>query len=435
MRFRAKGTRQLLRGFAFLFVIAAVFMPSMEAYAQLTGGIGGRVANPDLSSPRYKSLFIYTLEPGQTKQDQLLVVNPTEETETINISTVDGVATNTGDYTCKMEAEALTGSGSWVTLSRDKVTVPAKSEVKVDFTVTVPERADVGEHNGCLTLRIDGDEPKDTGGGIFVRTRQAIRMVVTIPGELKRQLAIEDFQIEQYTDSATKTGANGEAITAPFYTLSDMTRHRAAFQKFYLTASNEGNVSADIDMRVKLTNMFGKEIANIGGEYPIVPGVKLTKDFTTELRPLFGGWYKAAPSIRFDKRLGAFGTQTDSAEYETITAATQTFFLWPTQLGWVIIGTVLALLVIFIRQTTGRVKREHRLRRSAEKYTVKKADTIQSLAKKSKVDWRDLAKLNDIEEPYSLEVGQKILLPTLYTRKRRVLKRKTKPTASARKKK
>jgi len=379
-----KGAKQLWRTSKVLFALAVIVLPSMTAAAQ-TGGLGGRVANPDPDNPRSQSIFIYTLEHGETKNDQLLVMNKTEEEQTITLGSVDGVVTNSGDYTCRQEAEPVEDSGGWVKLEKTQLTLPAGGEEKVNFTVTVPENADVGEHNSCLTIFQTDQEKHDdeNSSGVRLRMRQAIRMVITIPGDLRRELSIENFAI---------TYGDGE-------------------QNYSFTTGNKGNVSADVDMRVRLTTFFDREAANVGGEYPIVPGESLTKEFTTNLRPMFGGWYEATPSIRYDKRLGAFGTQNEKAEYETITGTPQTMFFWPTTVGWAIIAAVILLIIVIIWRTSSRVRRFNRIRNSSRTYTVKKGDTLQGLAEQANVSWKDLAKLNELSAPFSLAEGQRILLP------------------------
>lgn len=46
--------------------------------------------------------------------------------------------------------------------------------------------------------------------------------------------------------------------------------------------------------------------------------------------------------------------------------------------------------------------------RETKSYTVKKGDTIQSIASQLEVEWKTLAKNNGISSPYILKVGQKI---------------------------
>lgn len=386
MRAAIQTVQQVWRGAVLLFAIGVLTLPALVASAQsATGGIGGRVTNPDPANPRSQSIFIYTLEHGETKKDQLLVMNQTEEEQTIVLGSVDGVVTNSGDYTCRQEAEPIEGSGGWVRLAKKELTLAPGAEEKVDFTVTVPEQADVGEHNSCLTIQAAAAEDEDEStGGVRLRMRQAIRMIVTIPGDLHRELAIEKFGISL----------------------------GAGTQNYSLTAANKGNVSADIDMKVRITSMFNEEVATVSGEYPLVPGESLTKEFTTELRPMFGGWFEATPSLRYDKRLGAFGTQNENAEYETLTGESQTMFFWPTTTGWAIIATVVILLLALIIFLIRRARHNAGLRRSAEEYTVKKGDTLQGLAEESNVSWKDIAKINKLTAPYTLVAGQRIKLPT-----------------------
>ena len=45
-----------------------------------------------------------------------------------------------------------------------------------------------------------------------------------------------------------------------------------------------------------------------------------------------------------------------------------------------------------------------------DKYTVARGDTLSSIARKNGLDYRDLAKWNNIEDPDQIHVGQKLRL-------------------------
>ncbi len=48
-----------------------------------------------------------------------------------------------------------------------------------------------------------------------------------------------------------------------------------------------------------------------------------------------------------------------------------------------------------------------------EDYVVQSGDTLSSIAAEFDIDdWRDIAKANDLEEPYDLYVGQELTIPT-----------------------
>ena len=95
-------------------------------------------------------------------------------------------------------------------------------------------------------------------------------MVVTIPGDLKRELSIGSFDVS--------TDENGSP-------------------EYDITITNKGNVSADVNTRISLSNMFGQEVDGSGGESPVLPDESLLQSFGSTFRPLFGGIYTAEPHI------------------------------------------------------------------------------------------------------------------------------------------
>lgn len=46
-----------------------------------------------------------------------------------------------------------------------------------------------------------------------------------------------------------------------------------------------------------------------------------------------------------------------------------------------------------------------------ESYLVKKGDTLFNLSQRFDVSWQTLTKLNNLEEPYLLKIGQKLKIP------------------------
>jgi len=63
---------------------------------QLLVGSAAGLANPDPDNPRTQSIFIYTLQPGQSKSDQLYLSNGGNTDETVELYAVDGTVSNTG---------------------------------------------------------------------------------------------------------------------------------------------------------------------------------------------------------------------------------------------------------------------------------------------------------------------------------------------------
>lgn len=352
-----------------------------SAMAAPSGGIGGRPANPDPKNPRTNTIFIYTLDRGKTKRDQVIVTNNTDKTQTIELYAVDGEVTNTGAYTCKQDAEARTDIGGWLKLAKSQVTLASGKSEKVDFTLTMPKNADVGEHDGCIVFQAK-DASVQASGNVRIRTRQAVRVVATVPGVLRRDIEIKSFTI-------TSLG-------------------RA--KQLNLKLSNVGNVSADVDTRVHLKTLWGSEYFADGGGYPVLANEHLDLTFAVTKRPMFGGWYAASADIAYDKRAGTFGTN-DPNQLIHKTSDQKIIFLAPTPVGVLILFVIVLAIAGLIVWLIWRHRQVSTAKRKWRPYIVYEGDTLESLAQRSHVDWRKLARVNKIRAPYVLQPGTKIRIP------------------------
>ena len=93
-------------------------------------GIGGRPANPNPENPRTQSIFIHTFEETCRTEDEIIVANNTDQTNTIELYATDGAVTNTGAFTCQQRAEPHTDIGTWIRLEQASVEAGAEHEYK-----------------------------------------------------------------------------------------------------------------------------------------------------------------------------------------------------------------------------------------------------------------------------------------------------------------
>ena len=377
---------------SFLLLVGAVGLGLLSVTdASAAGSVGGRPANPDPDNPRTSSIFIYQLKGGQTKEDQIYLSNGSDTEQTIEIYAVDGVAANTGVLTCEQEVESRDGVGKWIKLAQKEVTLAPNSNQLLNFTVTVPKNADVGEHNGCIAIQRKGDSG-EASGNVRVRTRQAVRVSILIPGNIHREVTIDSYKPE-----ANFSG-----------------------QKFEIILKNKGNVSADVDVAVRLKTLFGQEVYKNGGQFASIANEKLQLNFEGDFRPFFGGFYMATSDIAYDKRPGTFGTN-DPAQLLRSEGKSSMLFVWPSPL-------FIAILVLLIggaiwykfwrgrQQTTAKKRAARSLKKSTNQvmwgpYTVKSGDTLPALARKYKISVEKLAVLNKLSASSKLEAGQRIYVP------------------------
>lgn len=374
-----KVSSRLLSAIAMIVGVALCTLSAPVASAA-DGGIGGRPANPDPANPRTKSIFIYSLKATEEKKDAVLVMNNTSKEQVISLYAVDGILTNTGAYTCKQASEQKSDLGSWVTFSQPQITLPANTSREVPFTVTVPGQVDVGEHNGCIVFESASDEG-DVQGNVRIRTRQAIRMAVTLPGDLKKEIFIDTFTVEPI---------NG-------------------FKQFLLTVSNKGNVSADVNTKVLLKTLWGSTVYMNEGGYPVLANTSLQLSFVNEAWPFWGGWYKASSEITYDSRPGVYNVK-GSEHLVTKKSSPLTVFVAPAPLAVVAYLVTLGALAASVVWMVRRYRENQRVAVWTER-KVKKGETLTELAAHYNVNWRTIARANKLKVPYVLTEGDSLKLP------------------------
>jgi len=357
------------------------------------GNIGGRPALPRKDEPRSESIFIHTIKPDQTIPDAVVVSNNSSKTQDVDVYAVDAIPTNTGAFTCKQRAESVTDAGKWIKLDKQTVTLKPDQSRIVDFTITAPSNADVGEHNACIVLEQANDNSQ-ISGNLIIRTRSAIRVALTIPGELHRKVAIDAFKVTQDSNSG---------------------------QTYDVILKNTGNVSADANVKVDLSNLAGRmSIYSNGGQYPVLAGDKLELSYSNDKLPFFGGWYRATVSVSYNKDAGSWSTH-DPKQLATVRMAPVVVFITPQPGALVIMIVVLLVVIWLVWFILTEKRRRDRMINLWKPHKVKEGETIQSLAERTGVRWKKIAKLNRLKAPYVLEEGKVIYLP----KKRQQIKKKT----------
>lgn len=365
-----------------LVLIALVFvLRPYDAGAIQGGGIGGVPANPRDDNPRSSSIFVYKLDRGESIDDAVQVVNNTDETKTLLIYAVDAKVASGGSFACAQKAEQPIATGSWINVAQNQVTLTPGGKENVSFKLTVPDNAVPGEQNGCIVIQDATSEPVDQGNGIKLSFRSAIRVAVTIPGKIQKDLNFTGFNVARLDDDRLRLSAS---------------------------LRNNGNVSLDTDVRTKLKTLLGTTARSAGGEFPVLAGSDAKFNFEVD-KLFWGGWYKAQAS-------GEYNSDTaqsigEGKSNEMIYSDELVIFVKPQPLALAIEALVL-LAIISASVYYIRKNREYkRLRADSFPYTVKKGDTINRLAGASGVSWKKLAKLNGLKPPYTLRPGARIKVP------------------------
>jgi len=347
------------------------------------GGVGGAPAHPQASNPRTKSIFIYTLKPGQSTTDGIKLYNNTEKQRTIAVYAVDSILASGGAFSCAQAADPKLDVGSWLQLDSTQVTLEPGANKIVPFTVMTPSTASAGEHDGCIAIQdASMTETPSSQNGVTLGFRSAIRVVVTIPGKIVKQLSLTSVNVAGQKDGGYK-------VTS--------------------VARNNGNVSLDTNVQVKLVGLFGNTVAQNEGTYPILARSSAQWSFDFK-NPSWGGWYHATTTATYNSD-PASGLGESKGGKRAVELNSAVVFVAPSGIPAIIELAILLLLIFALVIAVIKWRQNRDVKHHWRDYTVKDHETLNHIAHAHNVSWKSVAKANKLKPPYHLEKGQKLRLP------------------------
>jgi len=159
-------------------------------------GAGGQPAGVGFSvAPVGRPALRFDLRPGQTITGRVRVENLDRRPRTLRLTSADLVTADTGGPSFPQTLRA--GAGTWLTLDRSLVRLPARGGRTVAFRATMPAKARTGQHFAGI-LAVDTGEaaaaraPAKKARGVSVRhlTRLALPVRLTAPGALVTHLSV-----------------------------------------------------------------------------------------------------------------------------------------------------------------------------------------------------------------------------------------------------
>ncbi len=374
-----------MKKFLLLLVLALTLsIVPATANALEYGGLGGKPANPREDNERSSSIFIYELKPGESYKDGVEVANNTGETKTIQVGHVDSAAASDGSFACAQESEDRVDVGSWITLDKSSVTLKTGEKEVVDFTIKVPENASVGEHSGCVTIQAL-KETTATSGGVVLSFRSAIRVSVTIPGDIVKAITVSKVSLVPNAQDASK------------YTIQP-------------SLSNTGNVSLDTTISARLVSLWGATTVSSKNTYPVLPATTARWNFDVN-RPFWGGFYRAIVDAEYNSNVDEGVGETSNKNTLKTSAESGYVFITPSPLALLIEFVVLLGFIIVLFLVIRRLRHHRTVKKRWSHHTVSDGESLQKIAKHYHVSWKKLASANRIRAPYHIEPGTKLKVP------------------------
>ncbi|MFD3675837.1 WxL protein peptidoglycan domain-containing protein [Streptomyces sp. NPDC058613] len=290
--------------------------------------------------PDARPHFSYGVTGGAGLRDQIAVWNYGDEPLTLGLYASDAVNTADGGFDLLPAGRAPKDTGSWITLEKDKVTVPPKGNVIVPFTVRVPSDVTPGDHTGGIVASLAGSGQDDQGNKVRLDQRVGARVYVRAAGTLTPRLEVQDVSAA-YEGAANPFGAGSATVT---YTLR-----------------NTGNVRLGARQAVRINGMFGASVTATGPEDlgDLLPGSALTVTARAD---------GVAPLLRSSAVVSVQPVRARDGVDPKLPSVTRSVALWT--IPW----TLLALILLAVAGGLW-ARRRKRLARAAATASARRGDT------------------------------------------------------------
>jgi hypothetical protein len=175
---------------------ALVCAPASGAAAgPMAAGVSVRPAHYDAAVPATRAYFIRALAAGRSFSDQVVVSNGDARPVALLVYPVDGLTGVTSGTVYANRQDRRRGASTWVSMTSERIVVPARSSVSVPFTVRVPAKAIPGDH--LAGIAFEGAASVRSGGHFSVRliTRQVVGVEIQVAGPAARRMALRAISL------------------------------------------------------------------------------------------------------------------------------------------------------------------------------------------------------------------------------------------------
>ena len=136
------------------------------------------------------SFFDLTMEPGTTRSFDVDLANDGDAAIAVRTYVADVYTIINGGFGARLRGQVQTGITAWIDYPTEVVRLPSGKASRRSFSVTIPAEAGPGEYITSLVLENDLPILDVDAIGLNQVVRQAVAVVVTVPGRRSPGLAI-----------------------------------------------------------------------------------------------------------------------------------------------------------------------------------------------------------------------------------------------------
>ncbi|MGI5214988.1 COG1470 family protein [Plantactinospora sp. CA-290183] len=311
---------------------AAVSVGTGPAHAA-DGDVAWTVRTASNSYGASRSSYSYSVNPGGTVDDAMVVANRGPVPLNLSVYAADGFTTDAGQLDLFTKDQKSVAIGAWVRADQGSVTIQPGKTAEVPFRISVPDNATPGDHvGGILTSLTQPDQAQ----GINVDRRLGIRIKLRVGGELAPRLSVENLHVA-YAGTANPFGEGDATVT--------------------YTIHNTGNTTLSSKQAVSVSGPFGW-LRTRAGEVPASPDLLPGESWAVTV-PVHG----VAPGVRLAATAILTPLLTDaSGSITPLPVVRSTTHGWA--VSWMLVLLVVVLVVVivgaFVLKRRNRVRRAHR---------------------------------------------------------------------------
>ncbi|MEA2020528.1 MAG: hypothetical protein U9M98_02300 [Patescibacteria group bacterium] len=247
-------------------------------------------------------VFELTANPGDTLKNVIRVSNPHEEPLKVSVDTRNFVAVGEVGSVGLTEEETPYSLASWISVTPTQVEIPGESSWYFNVETNVPLNAEPGGHFGSVVFKTGGGAVQQTGAAVTQELGSLF--LLRVSGKVTEDGRVESFSAEK-----------------KFWEYGPI--------RFDLRVENNGNVHIKPQGKIAITNMLGKEVAEVDVKPQNVLPDAVRKFSPTWEKEILFGKYTATASL-------VYGSDSE------VLNATTSFYAFPYKVG----GAVLAGLIV-----------------------------------------------------------------------------------------
>lgn len=162
-------------------IITGVLCVAALLISQTVSASGTYGISPANPTGEQASWLVHDIGQGQSFDDQVVVVNNGDQATSYSLYTVDAKVSPEGAFLPGNEDSPKNEIASWMSLSKETVTLQPGEKQTVDVTISIPKDQVVGKYAGAIMMQENAAVTASTGGaGATIATRVGLRAYIDV---------------------------------------------------------------------------------------------------------------------------------------------------------------------------------------------------------------------------------------------------------------